>query len=60
MQALMHMLVPIIVVVVIAVIIIAATERFSPDAFITTIVRWVVCAVVLIYLLTHLVPLLGP
>lgn len=59
MRALVGMLVPIIVLVVIAIIIIAVTERFSPDPLITTIVRWVVFAVVLIFLLTRLIPLLG-
>lgn len=59
MSALIAALIPIIVLVVIAIIIIAVTERFSPDPLITTIVRWVVFAVVLIVLLTKLVPLLG-
>jgi hypothetical protein len=59
MHSLVSLLVPIIVVVVVAVIIIAVTERFSPDALITTIVRWVVFAIVLIFCLTKLLPLLG-
>ncbi len=59
MQSLVALLVPIIVAVVVAVIIIAVTERFSPDALITTIVRWVVFGVMLVYLLTKLLPLLA-
>lgn len=59
MHALVAILVPIIIVIVIAVIIIAVTERFSPDPLVTTIVRWVVFAIVLIVLLTKLVPMLG-
>ncbi len=59
MHALVAALVPIIIVIVVAIIIIAITERFSPDALITTIVRWVVFAVVLIFLLTKMLPLLG-
>lgn len=54
MHALVSALVPIIIIVVVAVIIILATERFSPDPFITSIF-----AVVLIALLLKLVPLLG-
>jgi hypothetical protein len=36
-----------------------AAERFSPDPFITAVVKWVVFAVVLVALLIKLVPLLG-
>jgi hypothetical protein len=59
MTSLVHVLVPIIVLVVVAIIIVWATERFSPDPFITKIVTIVVFAVVLIALLLKLVPLLG-
>lgn len=59
MHALVAAIVPIIIIVVVAIIIIAVTERFSPDALITIIVRWIVFAVVLIFLLTKLVPMLG-
>lgn len=59
MSALVAALVPIIVAVVIAVIVVAVAERFSPDPLITTIVRWVVFALVLIVLLTKLLPLLA-
>lgn len=59
MHALIAILVPIIVLVVVAIIILAVTERFSPDPLITTIVRWIVFAIVVIVLLTKLVPLLG-
>jgi hypothetical protein len=58
MSALLAVLIPIIVLVVVALIIIYATERFSPDPFITQIVKIVVFAVVLIFLLTKLLPLL--
>ncbi len=59
MHALVSALVPIIIIVVVAVIIVLAAERFSPDPFITQIIKWVVFAVVLIALLLKLVPLLG-
>ncbi len=58
MSALVALLIPLIVIVVIAVIVVAVTERFSPDPLITTIVRWVVFAIVLIALLTKLMPLI--
>ena len=59
MHTLVSALVPIIVVVVVGLIALAVTERFSPDALITTIVRWVVFALVLIVVLTRLLPLIG-
>lgn len=59
MHSLIATLVPLIIVIVVAVIILAVSERFSPDPLITTIVRWVVFAVVVIVALTKLVPLLG-
>lgn len=59
MSALLNALVPIIIVVVVALIIWYAVERFSPDPFITKIVKIIVFAVVLIVLLTKLVPMLG-
>ena len=58
-SSLVALFIPIIVVVLVAIIIVACAERFSPDAFITTIVRWVVFAAVLIFLLQKLLPLLG-
>jgi uncharacterized membrane protein YwzB len=59
MNALVNALVPIIILVVVAVIIIWATERFSPDPFITKVIQIVVFACVIIALLIKLVPLLG-
>jgi hypothetical protein len=59
MHALVSLLVPAIIVIVIALVIVWAAERFSPDPFITRIVQLVVFAVVLIWLLMKLVPLLG-
>jgi hypothetical protein len=59
MSALVAALVPIIILVVVAAIIVLAAERFSPDPFITAVVKWVVFAVVLVALLIKLVPLLG-
>jgi hypothetical protein len=59
MQGLVSVLIPIIIVIVIAIIAIAVTEKFSPDPLVTTIVRWVVFALVLIVVLTKLVPLIG-
>lgn len=59
MHTLIAALIPIIIVIVVGIIAIAVTERFSPDALITTIVRWVVFALVLIVVLTRLLPLIG-
>ncbi len=59
MSALLNALVPVIIIIVVALIIWYATERFSPDPFITKIVQIVVFAVVLIVLLTKFIPMLG-
>lgn len=59
MHALVASLVPIIIMVVVALIIVWAAERFSPDPFITKIVQLVVFAVVLVFLLLKLAPMLG-
>ena len=59
MHGLLAALVPVIIIVVVALIIWYATERFSPDPFITKIVQIIIFAVVLIVLLTKFVPLLG-
>jgi hypothetical protein len=59
MHALTALLVPIIVLVVVALVIWYAAERFSPDPFITKLVQIVIFAIVLIFLLLKLVPLLG-
>lgn len=59
MNNLVAVLIPVIIVIVIAVIAIAITEKFSPDPLVTTIVRWVVFALVLIVVLTKLVPLIA-
>lgn len=58
MSALVALLIPLIIVIVVAVIIIAVVDRFAPDPLISTIVKWVVFAVVLIMLLKTLLPLL--
>lgn len=58
MPALVALLIPIIVLILVAVIIVACAERFSPDPLITTIVKCVVFAVVLVYLLQKLLPML--
>jgi hypothetical protein len=59
MSALVALLVPIIIVVVVALIIIIVTDRFSPDPLITQLIRLVVFAVVLVWLITKLLPLLS-
>lgn len=59
MHTLVAALIPIIIVVVVGLIALAVTERFSPDPLITTIVRWIVFALVLIVVLTRLLPLIG-
>jgi type IV secretory pathway TrbL component len=59
MHALVGLLVPIIILIAVALIIVWAAERFSPDPFITRIVQVIVFVVVLIFLLTKLLPLLG-
>lgn len=58
MSGLLAILVPIIVIVAIAAIVLAVTERFSPDPLVTTIVKWIVFALVLVVLLTKLIPLI--
>lgn len=58
MNALVALLIPLIIVIVVAVIIVAIADRFSPDPLISTIVKWVVFAIVLIMLLKTLLPLL--
>lgn len=58
MHALVSVLVPIIIIVAVALIIVFAAERFSPDAFITKIIKLVVFVVVIILLLQKLLPLL--
>lgn len=59
MHALTALLIPIIVLVVVCLIIWYAAERFSPDPFITKIVQIVIFAIVLIFILTKLLPLLA-
>lgn len=59
MHGLAAVLIPVIIVIAVAAIAIAITEKFSPDPLVTTIVRWVVFALVLIVVLTKLVPLIA-
>lgn len=59
MRSLVATLVPIIIAIVVGIIAIAVTERFSPDALVTLIVRWIVFGLILIVVLTKLVPLIG-
>jgi hypothetical protein len=59
MHGLVAVLIPIIIVVAVGVIALAIVKRFSPDPLITTIVQWVVFALVLIVVLTKLIPLIG-
>jgi hypothetical protein len=58
MNALVSALVPIIIILAIALVVWWATERFSPDALITKIVKLIIFVVVLIAVLTKLVPLI--
>lgn len=59
MHGLIAVLVPIIIVIAVGLIVLAIAERFSPDPLVTTIVRWVVFALVLIVCITKLVPLIA-
>ncbi len=58
MAALTALLVPMIILVVVCLIIWYAAERWSPDPFITKVVQIVIFAIVLIFIITHLLPLL--
>lgn len=58
MTGLEPLLIPIIVVVAVCLIIIFATERFSPDPFITKVVQIVVFCGLMIWLLKKLLPFL--
>ena len=59
MASLTGILVPLIIVILIALIIWWVTERFSPDPLITKIVQVVIFVLVLIFLITRLLPMLG-
>lgn len=59
MHGLVAILVPIIIVVVVGLIILAVNARFSPDPLITTIVNYVVYALILIVVVVKLLPLLA-
>jgi hypothetical protein len=58
MSGLVALLIPAIVVIVIAIVVLAINARFSPDPLITKIVNIVVYALVLIWLLTKLLPMI--
>lgn len=58
MHTLIAVLVPIIILVAVALVILWATDRFSPDPFITKIIKLIVFVVVLIAIITKLLPLL--
>lgn len=58
MAALAAVLIPIIVIVAVAAIFLLIVERFSPDATVTTIVKWIVFALVLIAIISRLLPLI--
>jgi len=59
MEPFIALLIPTILVVLAAIIIVAVAERFSPEPFLTLIIRWIVFVGVLIFLLKKFVPLLG-
>jgi hypothetical protein len=56
MAGLSGLIVQAIIVIVVALIILWAAERFSPDPLITNIVRLLIFAMVLIWLITKLLP----
>ena len=58
MAALVAVLIPIIIIVAVAAIVLIIVERFSPDATVTLIIRWIVFALVLVAILSRLLPLL--
>ena len=58
MGQLTSLLVPLIILVCVALILWYAAERFSPDPFITKLVQIVVFAIVLIFIILKLLPLL--
>lgn len=58
MHELVTVLIPIILIVAVAAIFLLIVERFSPDATVTTIIKWIVFALVLIAILTRLLPLI--
>lgn len=59
MHSLIAVLVPVIIVIAVGLILLAVLERFSPDPLVTTIVRWVVFAAILIVCITKLLPLIA-
>ncbi len=59
MHGLVAVLVPIIIVIAVGLIVLAIVERFSPDPLVTTIVRWVVFALILIVCISKLLPLIA-
>jgi len=58
MSGLVALLVPLIILIDVALIIVYVAVRFSPDPLITKIINLVVFAVVLIWLITKLLPML--
>lgn len=58
MRELVSVLIPLILIVAVAAIFLLIVERFSPDATVTTIIKWIVFALVLIAILSRLLPLI--
>lgn len=58
MHELVSVLIPLILIVAVAAIFLLIVERFSPDATVTTIIKWIVFALVLIAILSRLLPLI--
>lgn len=52
MHELVSVLIPLILIVAVAAIFLLIVERFSPDATVTTIIKWIVFALVLIAILS--------
>jgi len=58
MSELVSVLIPIIIIVAVAAVFLLIVERFSPDATVTTIIKWIVFALVLIAIISRLLPLI--
>ena len=58
MSALVSVLIPIILIVAVGAIFLLIVERFSPDATVTAIIKWIVFALILIAIISRLLPLI--
>lgn len=58
MASIVSLLIPIVVAVIAALIALAINERFAPDALLKQIVAYVIYALVLIFVILKLVPLI--